>query len=337
MDLNTMEEVPESYVWPPFDDYLDDETAKNSSIPIISLSEPSLDVLNQISSACEDWGMFQVVNHGVSSQLLSEMESLGNRLFSLPMKQKIKALRAPDGISGYGLARISPFFSKLMWFEGFTIAESSLEHVCCLMPDDYEHFCSIVQEYEHEMEHLARRLMELILSSLGLNKNDVKWGRNGFESMHGVLQLNYYPLCPQPSNAMGLAAHTDSSLLTLLYQTSTQGLQIMKERHWVNVPPVPSAIVINVGDLLHILSNGRFSSPLHRVLVSWDQHRFSFAHFWGPTSETSIYPHPKLLSLQSPPLYQSITWADYLRLKAKLFNRALSSLLLSDGIPATNQ
>lgn len=187
------------------------------------------------------------------------------------------------------------------------------------------------------MEHLARRLMELILSSLGLNKNDVKWARNGFESMHGVLQLNYYPLCPQPSNAMGLAAHTDSSLLTLLYQSSTQGLQIMKERHWVNVPPVPSAIVINVGDLLHILSNGRFSSPLHRVLVSRAQHRFSFAHFWGPTSETSIHPHPKLLSLQSPPLYQSISWADYLRLKAKLFNRALSSLLLSDGIPATNQ
>ncbi|CAN6442094.1 unnamed protein product [Victoria cruziana] len=337
MDLNTMEEVPESYVWSPLDDYLDDERVKNSSIPVISLSEPRLDVLNQISSACEDWGMFQIVNHGVPSQLLSEMESLGNRLFSLPMTQKIKALRAPDGISGYGLARISPFFNKLMWFEGFTIAESPLEHVRCLMPDDYEHLCSVIQEYEHEMECLGGRMMELILSSLGLNKNDVKWARNGFESMHGVLQLNYYPLCPQPSTAMGLAAHTDSSLLTLLHQTSTQGLQIMKEGRWVNVPPVPGAIVINVGDLLHILSNGRFSSPLHRVLVSRAQHRLSFAYFWGPTSDTCICPHPKLLSLHNPPLYQSITWADYLRLKAKLFNRALSSLLLSDGISATNQ
>ncbi|XP_031497635.1 gibberellin 3-beta-dioxygenase 1-like [Nymphaea colorata] len=328
MDLTRMEKVPDSHAWPPLEDYLDDVPSKDGIIPVISLSEPKLAVMNQVSRACKTWGMFQVVNHGIPMRLFAELESLGHQLFGLPMEQKLKALRAPDSISGYGVARISPFFDKMMWNEGFTVVGSPLEHARRLMPDNYDRFCAVIEEYETEMKHFAERLMELILSSLGLRKDDVEWAKNGFEHTNGVLQMNSYPMCPQPTTAMGLAAHTDSSVMTLLYQTSIAGLQVMKDGHWITVPPIPGAMVINLGDLLHILSNACFTAPLHRALVSQTHHRLSFAYFWGPPADTNVFPHPRLLSLNNPPLYQSITWHDYLKLKAKLFNKALPSLLL---------
>ncbi|CAN6456267.1 unnamed protein product [Victoria cruziana] len=335
-DLTRMERVPESHAWPSLDDYLDDVPSKEGIVPVINLSEPKLDVMNQVSRACRSWGMFQVLNHGIPPRLFAELESLGRQLFGLPMEQKLKALRTPDGISGYGVARISPFFDKMMWNEGFTVVGSPLEHARRLMPDNYGHFCSVIEEYEIEMKHLAERLMELMLSSLGLRKDEVEWAKNGFENTSGALQMNSYPICPQPTTAMGLAAHTDSSVMTLLHQTSIPGLQVMKDGHWITVPPVAGAMVINIGDLLHILSNACFTVPLHRALVSMTHHRLSFAYFWGPPADTNVSPHPGLLSLDNPPLYQSITWHDYLKLKAKLFNKALPSLLLPAGrVPAT--
>ncbi|PPD69003.1 hypothetical protein GOBAR_DD34118 [Gossypium barbadense] len=298
-DFTSLQELPESYAWNQRDD-IDYPSFDSSaeSVPIIDLNDPN--ALQNIGHACRTWGVFQVINHGVSTTLLDMVESTNRTLFSLPVNQKLKAARSPDGVSGYGFARISSFFSKLMWSE----------------------------EYKQEMKQLAGRLMCLMLGSLGITaKQDIKWAgpKSDFKEASAALQLNYYPACPDPDRAMGLAAHTDSTLLTILYQNSTSGLQVLKEGvGWIKVSPVPDGLVINVGDLMHILSNGSYPSVLHRAMVNRTRHRLSIAYLYGPPSSVKISPHPKLVGPTHPPLYRPITWNEYLDTKAKYFNKALS-------------
>ncbi|KAJ1433888.1 Oxoglutarate/iron-dependent dioxygenase [Sesbania bispinosa] len=329
-DFNSLQELPESYAWSTthVDDH--DHTSNNSmkeSVPVIDLNDPNASKL--IGHACKTWGVYQVVNHGIPISLLDDIHWLAQTLFSLPSHQKLKAARSPDGVSGYGLARISSFFPKLMWSEGFTILGSPLEHFQKLWPQDYDKYCDIVVQYDETMKKLAGKLMWLMLESLGITKEDLKWaGSKGqFEKACAAMQLNSYPSCPDPDRAMGLAPHTDSTLLTVLYQNNISGLQVQRDGSgWVTVPPLPGALVINVGDLLHILSNGLYPSVLHRVLVNRTRQRFSVAYLYGPQPNVEICPHAKLVGPTQPPLYRSVTWNEYLGTKAKHFNKALSSV-----------
>ncbi|KAF9612835.1 hypothetical protein IFM89_004245 [Coptis chinensis] len=329
LDFETVQEVPDSHAWPALVDYPSENLHDAESVPIIDLMDPNAAKL--VGNACETWGVFQVTNHGIPMRLLEDLESEGRRLFFLPAKQKLKAARSPDGISGYGIARISSFFPKLMWSEGFTIVGSPVEHARQLWPQDYIKFCDVMEEYEKAMKKLANRLMWIMLGSLGITGEDLKWAspKGDIKSACAALQLNSYPACPDPNRAMGLAAHTDSTLLTVLYQNSTSGLQVLREgAGWVTVPPTPGALVVNVGDLLHILSNGRYVSVLHRAVVHRTRHRLSIAYLYGPPTNIQISPLSKLIDPKHPPLYRSVTWSEYLGTKAKHFNKALSSVRL---------
>lgn len=181
-----------------------------------------------------------------------------------------------------------------------------------------------MEEYQREMTGLSEKMIGLVLGSLGLTHEDVK--RLGCQAQaQGLLHLNSYPECPDPSRAMGLAPHTDSSLLTLLYQSNASGLQVFVDDTlgWVPVNPITGAIVVNVGDLMHIMSNARFKSALHRAVVNKTHHRVSVAYFYGPSRDLKVSPLIKLTDHDHPPLYRPVTWKEYLDAKATHFNKAL--------------
>ncbi|KAF5482091.1 hypothetical protein F2P56_002685 [Juglans regia] len=317
--------LPDSHTWtlstdnpPPVDPFT------SESVPVIDLDDPNVESLTR--HACEQWGMFQVTNHGIRIDLLIELEFQTRRLFSLPLEQKLHAVRSPEDFAGYGLPRISTFFPKLMWSEGFSIMGSQVEHASKLWPNDHTKFCDVMEEYEREMKDLTERILGLMLRSLGLTSEDVKWLKpkdGGSRRSEALLHLNSYPVCPDPSHAMGLAPHTDSSLLTLLYQSCTNGLQVHKENiGWAPVHPIAGALVVNVGDLMHILSNGRFKSPMHQVLLTKSCHRISMAYFYGPPVDVKISPLMNMIDHKHPALYRPVTWKEYLDAKAMHFNQA---------------
>ncbi|CAI0394381.1 unnamed protein product [Linum tenue] len=66
------------------------------------------------------------------------------------------------------------------------------------------------------------------------------------------LACNYYPHCPQPKLALGITHHTDIGFITILSQDHVGGLQVVHRGHWVNVPPVLEALVVNIGDMLQV-------------------------------------------------------------------------------------
>lgn len=151
LDFSSVHSLPESHVWlqpdhfdhdSPIGTLYDtdhDNNDQNFSIPVIDLMDPN--AAHLVAHACHHWGAFQLTSHGLPSFLVHDLESQSRRLFALPAHQKMKALRLPSGGSGYGQARISPFYPKFMWHEGFTIMGSSaVDHATKLWPDDYKDF-----------------------------------------------------------------------------------------------------------------------------------------------------------------------------------------------------
>ncbi|KAK4798540.1 hypothetical protein SAY86_030866 [Trapa natans] len=337
IDFQSLKHVPESHSWPSSDhgglvmrSQLLENSDDGASLPVIDLGDP--DALILVGRACEEWGMFQVTNHGISSSLLRDVESETRRFFSLPAKEKMKALRSPGDVSGYGVARITPFFEKFMWHEGFTILGSPVEHTRELWPHGYQRFCEVMEVYQKRMKELAERLLVVILKSVGIREECMGWSRFPAARHDGptpctALQLNSYPPCPDPARAVGLAAHTDSFLLTVLHQASSiHGLQVLKEgTGWVRVVPVDGALVVNVGDMLHIMSNGRFRNVRHRVVVNQTGHRMSIAYFYGPPIDYQISPVVQDGS-SCPGRFRPVTVQEYIEMKAKNLEGAISRI-----------
>ncbi|KAK4277127.1 hypothetical protein QN277_015172 [Acacia crassicarpa] len=317
IDFSSVRSLPDSHAWP--QNFVEEANGggSGSSIPVIDLMDPNAEEL--IGFACEEWGAFQLKNHGVSLSLFEEVEAEAKRLFALPAKQKLKALRSPNGATGYGRARISPFFPKDMWHEGFTIMGSPFHDAKQIWPHDYAPFCELMENYQKQMKVLAEKLTGIILRILKISEEEAKWV--GSSGSTGAVQLNYYPQCPEPNRAMGLAPHTDTSLFTILHQSQTEGLQIFKDQvGWVPVRPHPRALVVNAGDLLHIISNARFPCVLHRVVVNRVQHRYSVAYFYGPPLDYVL--SSPLADEQAR--FRGVTVKEYIGIKAKNLGKAIS-------------
>lgn len=141
LDFDSIDGVPESHIWSQSDEpqqIIQTQDPQESLIPIIDLSDPN--AMDLIDQACKTWGMFQVINHGVPLALIKEVESESRRLFGLPTDEKYKVLRSATGATGYGSARISRFFNKCMWHEGFSIIGSCVDDAKVLWPHDYHNF-----------------------------------------------------------------------------------------------------------------------------------------------------------------------------------------------------
>lgn len=201
-------------------------------------------------------------------------------------------------------------------------------HVLCLGPREYWSRCvcscsDAMDSYQKKMKSLAYKILLIILKALGVDEEDQKHISSSFlYQSDGALQLNSYPSCPNPSQAIGLPPHTDSLLLTILHQNNTNGLQILQEGiGWVRVMPVSGALVVNIGDLMHILSNGHLPTVNHRVLPNETTHRISVAYFYGPPADSVVAPLPKL---PRPPRFRAVTVKEYIGLKSKHLEKALS-------------
>lgn len=185
-----------------------------------------------------------------------------------------------------------------------------------------------MEEYQTRMKDLGNKLMGLFLKSLNIPESTIKWEDR---DLCTALHLNSYPACPDPTQTMGLAPHTDTFLFTILHQSgNASGLQVLKDGPgWVSVDPYPGALVVNVGDLLHIISNARFPSAVHRAVVNNEKQRLSFAYFYGPPLDFQVSPFTDYPGCEGP-CFTSLKVKEYVSIKSKYLDLALSLVKKSD-------
>jgi len=108
-------------------------------------------------------------------------------------------------------------------------------------------FRDVTIEYSEQVMNLGEFLFTLLSEALGLNPNHL----NDMDCSKGLIMLcHYYPLCPEPDLTLGTSQHADNTFLTVLLPDQIEGLQVLREGYWFNVPHVPGALIINIGDLL---------------------------------------------------------------------------------------
>ena len=97
------------------------------------------------------------------------------------------------------------------------------------------------------------KILKLMAKALGMDPVEMEVLFE--EGMQGM-RMNYYPPCPQPDQVVGLTPHSDADGLTILLQLNeTDGLQVRKEGIWIPVKPLPSAFIVNIGDVLEVIVN----------------------------------------------------------------------------------
>jgi isopenicillin N synthase-like dioxygenase len=124
----------------------------------------------------------------------------------------------------------------------------------------------VSEEYGRSVVRLCELLMRVLSVSLGLDAAHFQRAFGG-AACGATLRANYYPRCPQPDLTLGLSAHSDPGVLTvLLADEHVRGLQVRRGAgagEWVTVQPVRDAFIVNVGDQVQV----RRSQPPARQLV----------------------------------------------------------------------
>ncbi|XP_010559021.1 PREDICTED: gibberellin 20 oxidase 5-like [Tarenaya hassleriana] len=320
--LQTQQKIPTGFVWPE-DDVIPSEADLN--LPVIDLSgflagdeAATQAAAAMVRAACEEFGAFQVVNHGVDWDLAEAAKILADRFFGLPTDVKLRAKKLPGKIPGFSGAHAERFSTTLPWKEmiTFVFSEGSTpvveEFVRSTLGKDYEEIGKGYQKYCEAVNGLCLELSELLGISLGLE--DRKYYRKFFEGGQSMMRCNYYLPCNEPDRTLGTGPHCDPTSLTVLLQDHVAGLDVFSKGKWWSVPPYPKAFVINIGDTFTALSNGKYQSCLHRAVVNKDERRRSFAYFLCPRDDKLLLPPKELVSGDSDEevsrRYPDFTWSD---------------------------
>jgi isopenicillin N synthase-like dioxygenase len=284
-------------------------------------------LVEQVGKACEEWGFFQVINHGVSLSLLEELETNAQSFFALPLQEKAKVRRTFENSLGYYDRERTKNVRD--WKEVFDFATSGMLQLPADVgsegkqvvshtnqwPENPSTLREVCENWSKAVEGIAFELLGLISQSLGLPATYFHKFWEPDDS--NFIRMNYYPKCPMPNLTLGVTRHKDAGCLTVLVQDEVGGLQVRcKNGEWIGIKPQRDAFVVNVGDLFQVWSNDRYKSVEHRVVVNDNKPRFSFPLFFNPSPLTNVAPLPELLLCgDQVPLYRPYNWGEFTKTK----------------------
>ena len=111
----------------------------------------------------------------------------------------------------------------------------------------------VIDEYGQAAYDLVLKLMAILSQEVG-QAPDFFFTKTGGRRSGLRAFMNNYPPCPQPELVMGITQHADAGMLTVLQQGgSVAALEVLSsDGQWISIPPVPNALIINIGDQLQV-------------------------------------------------------------------------------------
>ncbi|KAB2016648.1 hypothetical protein ES319_D08G108600v1 [Gossypium barbadense] len=248
---------------------------------LASSSSTSGDELDKLRSALSSYGCIQAINHGITSAFLDKLREVARQFFALPSEEKKKYSREIGSIEGYGNDMILSEDQILDWTDRlYLILRPEDKQTLKFWPENPESFRGVLNDYSTKL-HV---ILEVLLKAMA-----------------------------RPDQVLGVKPHADGSVITMLLpDKEVEGLQVLKDDQWFNVPIIPQALLINVGDQAEIMSNGIFKSPVHRVVTNSERERITVAVFCIPHPDQEIQPVEELINETHPRLYKKVK--DYVSL-----------------------
>jgi isopenicillin N synthase-like dioxygenase len=292
----------------------------------------------EVDAICRTTGFLAITEHGVPQAVIDDVWQKATAFFDQPAEVKQSA-KAP--YPGYPYGYLAPNSEALAASRGVETPPDLKEsfnggplavppgmtdkealafcYAPTIWPAAPDGFRPAWEAYYRAMEDLAARIMRLFAAALTLPEDY-------FDSMidHPVSALRAlnYPAQTEPPrrDQMRAGAHSDyGSLTILLPQAGSKGLQIQRaDGSWADVPPIPGAFIINIGDLMQRWTNDRWVSTVHRVVNPADAQeamarRQSFAFFHQPNWFAEIKCLEVCLELGEQPKYAPVLSGPYLR------------------------
>ncbi|XP_040379341.1 1-aminocyclopropane-1-carboxylate oxidase-like [Oryza brachyantha] len=266
-----------------------------------------------VRAACWEYGFFRVVNHGVPPELTARVLELSAVFFALPDEEKAK-VRPVEGSGAplpAGYAR-QPAHSAdkneyLLVFDpqlGFN-----------LYPDEPTGFREALDECFGKLTQLGVLIQEILNESMGLPPGFLK-EYNGDRSFDFMASLRYSPATAEENN--GISEHEDSNCITFVLQDGAGGLEVLKDGVWVPADPVEGSIIVNLGDVIQVLTNGKMKSATHRVVRKPAVHRHSLAFFFNVHGDRWVEPLPEYTEkIGEAPRYRRFLYSEYQQLRMR--------------------
>lgn len=297
-----------------------------TSISIIDIASiqnevPSPKLLRSFFNAYHDQGFGYIINHGIDSKLINKVFEYSRRFHNLSLNEKMKvsldhnhrgyiAINTSTDVNSKFEEIKKPNQSASFMMMREDQAENSKIYLSG--PNQWpelDGFRSIMEQYNVALSTLANKLIRVALLSAGVQDLSVM---ESFESPTTWLRLLHYPPLPgdSPNDLYGSAPHTDFGCITILAQDDVGGLQVQSPTgEWVNVPKLKNSFVVNVGDMLHIMTNGILRSTPHRVINETGLERFSCPFFYDPNVSLDVTP----LKGTGKPKFATVNFGNFLK------------------------
>ena len=314
-------------------------------IPLVDLSSSVEEIIQVIGEACRDLGFFQVVNAGVDAEIAAA-QAAAHEFFMLPLSEKDSfRLCYGEGELLFGYASVGresadvanlsltgqKQYTDLM--ESFQLADPKLMHPDAKIPSSLQGPLSSLFSAYHVV---GARLLGYCARAFGVEPAVFQSAHEhaaGSLSRHRtVVRVTRYPKLSEviEQGEVGvtrtrISPHSDLGTLTLLAQDEQGGLEVQDPQslEWHPVPPLPGALVINVGNLMMRWTDGHFRSSIHRVVpcaTADTQDRYSVIMFMNPNDNVEIGP---LTIKGDRPSYEPVNVGEYLDCKfEQIFNPA---------------
>ena len=284
-------------------------------VPVIDLRGVSGQSVETLATACADWGVFHVVNHGIDAALIASVQAASRDFFRLPLPVKQTVSRTMDNPFGYYDRELTKNLRDRKEIFDYAPGETTP------WPASPPGFQAILEDYALACHRLALQLIAVCCEGLGADGDTLE---RHFRCGHSsFLRLNYYPSIDPlsgadapPAGPYGISQHSDAGAITVLLQDELAGLEVLRDGLWVEVAPMAGALTINIGDMLQVWSNDRYLAPLHRVRASGERARYSTAYFCNPDYSTIVTPLSNAAPAANTALYKPISWAEFRRLRA---------------------
>ncbi|SLN42656.1 2-oxoglutarate-dependent ethylene/succinate-forming enzyme [Roseovarius albus] len=297
-----------------------------TDIPVLDLApliagEDTTELARAFAKAYGETGFGYITNHGVDPALREAIFNASERFHALPAETK-NAIALNRQHRGYiaintstdvnsDLAEVTKpnQSASFMMMREDTETDPEVYLSGSNQWPELEGFREACEAYVTAMSTLGRQLMRLAFDALDIKDKSIL---SAFDTPTIWLRLLHYPpQSPQaPEDLYGSAPHKDFGCLTLLAQDDVGGLQVQTPAgNWVDAPPMEGALVVNVGDMLHRMSNGCLRSTPHRVINTTGRERYSVPFFFDPHVSTDIAPLPGT----GAPKFKPLNFGEFLR------------------------